>query len=139
MAWLRPCLLLLALWLVGCDRGAAPAAPALPADGRIQWQGLLACADCDGIQTGLVLVRSGELRNYTLTETYLARDGGARFVEGGHWQRDRELLRLRGDAGGIRVFALLPDGRLQPRDGHGREFRPRQGDFLAPVTTRDAP
>ncbi|HVR81569.1 MAG TPA: copper resistance protein NlpE N-terminal domain-containing protein [Luteimonas sp.] len=139
MARLRPCLLLLALSLAGCGRGAAPAAPALPADGRIEWQGLLACADCDGIQTRLVLLRSGELRNYTLTETYLAEDNGARFVEGGHWQRDRDLLRLRGDTGDTRVFALLPDGRLQPRDRHGREFRPREGDFLAPVTTPTPP
>lgn len=139
MTRLRSCLLFLALWLTGCSREVTPAVPILPGDGQIAWQGLLACVDCEGIQTQLVLVRSGAQRDYTLTETYLAQDGGARFSQSGHWQRERELLRLRGDSGDMRVYALLADGRLQPRDAHGREFRPREADFLVPVTATRAP
>jgi hypothetical protein len=142
MSRLRPCLWLLVFWLTGCERAAAPAAPVgqvLPVDGRIEWEGLLACADCDGIQTQLSLLRNGDLRSYTLTETYLAEDGDTRFVDGGRWQRDGDLLRLRGDAGAIHVYAVLPDGRLQPRDGRGRAFTPRDDDFLVPITTTNSP
>ncbi|MFS8064269.1 MAG: copper resistance protein NlpE N-terminal domain-containing protein [Luteimonas sp.] len=139
MSPLRPCLWLLVFWLAGCDRGTAPiAGKVLPVDGRIQWQGLLPCADCDGIQTQLSLLRNGDLHSYTLTETYLAEGGDTRFVDGGRWQRDGALLRLRGDAGTIHVYALLADGRLQPRDGQGRAFTPRDDDFLEPVTTANA-
>ena len=120
----------------GCDEGPGPAPSAAPldgGDGRIEWQAQLACADCEAIDTRLVLERDGPTRDYVLTETYLADDGSARFVERGHWQRDDALLRLQGEGGGQRVFALLPDGRLEPRDGHGRRFAPRAGDFLVPV------
>ena len=139
---LRPWLWLLVFWLAGCGRGTAPVAPlgqVLPVDGRIEWEGLLPCADCDGIQTQLSLLRNGDLRSYTLTETYLAEDGDTRFVDGGHWQRDGNLLRLRGDAGAIHVYALLADGRLQPRDAQGHAFTPRDGDFLEPVAATHSP
>jgi hypothetical protein len=138
----RPCAWWLVLWLAGCGHEGAPVAPtarALPSDGSIEWQGLLPCADCDGIQTQLSLLRNGDLRSYTLTETYLADDGDTRFIDNGRWRRDGELLRLRGESGGVHVYALLPDGRLQPRDARGRAFPPRDGDFLEPVAVRRMP
>ncbi|MCA1713768.1 MAG: copper resistance protein NlpE [Gammaproteobacteria bacterium] len=137
------------LWLVllaGCDSGGRQAQPTvspLPqlqqGDGRIQWQGLLACADCDGIQTTLLLQRSGGDRSYTLTETYLADADAVRFVETGDWRTEADLLRLLGTSGGVRVFAVLPDGRLQPRDGRGRRFASRGDDVLMPITAQDTP
>jgi copper homeostasis protein (lipoprotein) len=142
MARWRPCAWLLLLSLAGCGRDQAPVAPAakaLSSDGRIEWQGLLPCADCDGSQTQLSLLRSGDLRSYTLTETYLAQDGDTRFIDNGRWRRDGQLLRLNGDSGGVHVYALLPDGRLQPRDGRGRAFLPREGDFLEPVAAGSRP
>lgn len=123
----------------GCDGGGdavgnrSPAAAQLEMDGRIEWQAVLACADCDGIETALVLNRSGDQRDYTLTETFLADDGGDRFVEQGRWLREDELIRLQSTGKGLRVFALLPDGRLEPRDHRGRRFAPRPGDALMPV------
>lgn len=142
MARLRCCVWLLLGWsLLGCDRAAAPDAPTtmpLPGGVQVAWQGVLACADCDGIRTRLVLARSGDQRRYTLTETYLAQDGDIRFVEEGGWTRERDLLRLQGAAGGIHVYALMSDGWLQPRDGRGRAFSPRENDFLLPVTTTPA-
>lgn len=131
----------LALFLVaGCDGGRdgranrSPAAAQLEEDGRIEWQAVLACADCDGIETALVLNRAGEQRDYTFTETFLADDGGDRFVEQGLWLREDELIRLQSARNGPRVFALLPDGRLEPRDYRGRRFAPRPGDALVPVS-----
>lgn len=136
--------LLLCLTLAGllsaCSREAPSGTPiaALPpfdGDGRVGWQGLLACADCDGIDTTLALSRSGERREYLLVETYLDGDGGARFVEQGHWQRQGDaLIRLQPADGGVRVYALQADGRLQPRDGRGRRFARREGDYLTPMT-----
>jgi hypothetical protein len=34
---------------------------------------------------------------------------------------------------------LLPEGRLQPRDWHGRPLSPGADDFLVPVTATTAP
>ena len=136
LAVLAPALLVAA----GCDGGRdaagnrSPAAAQLDADGRIEWQALLACADCEGIETALVLNRSGDQRDYTLTETFLADDGEDRFVEQGVWLREAELIHLRSAGNGLRVFALLPDGRLEPRDHRGRRFAPRPGDALMPVS-----
>ena len=132
------------LLLTACQREQAaghvpnPVSPLQQADGRIEWQGLLPCADCDGIQTRLVLERSGNARRFSLTETYLA-DDGARFVESGQWRSRRGLLDLQADGGARRVYGLLPDGRLQPRDTRGRRYADRPTDFLVPVTVGNSP
>lgn len=95
---------------------------------------MLPCADCDGIESQLVLRRAGNASDYTLSEMYLVGEQGARFVEHGQWQQQRELLRLRGDGGSVRVYALLADGRLQQRDAHGKPLRlRREADTLMPV------
>lgn len=135
--------LLLCLSVIGllsaCGRDAPPsgaaAQPPFDGDGRIGWQGLLACADCDGIDTTLALNRSGERRDYLLVETYLTQDGGERFVEQGRWRQQGDaLIRLQAVDGGERVYALQPDGRLQPRDRQGQRFAERDDDFLTPFT-----
>lgn len=136
------CVLLLAA--TACQRNQSAANTPLPAppleqvDGRIEWQGLLPCADCDGIETSLVLERTGHVRRFSLSETYLAEDG-ARFVEAGQWRSRRGLLELQADDGARRIYGLLPDGRLQPRDTRGRRYPDRQGEFLVPVTVGNAP
>lgn len=140
---IAPLLYLLSLlWLCSaCSRESAQpgdsgvALPPFDGDGRIGWQGVLACADCDGIDTSLALNRTGERRDYLLVETYLTGGGGERFVEQGRWrQQDAALIRLQAVDGSERVYALQADGRLQPRDGRGRRFARRDGDFLMPVT-----
>ncbi|GAA4854581.1 hypothetical protein GCM10023332_02590 [Luteimonas vadosa] len=129
--------LVAACLLSACEPAPEPPSPALPqlgqADGRVQWRGLLACADCDGIEALLVLERQGDVHRYDLVETFLAGPEGARFAESGQWRLEDGMLRLQGERGALRLYALLPDGRLQPRDGRGRPFRRRDGDFLVPA------
>lgn len=129
--------LLLAVVAIGCQRAPSPGVAsqdALPAGGRsIEWQGRRACADCDGIATRLVLAQGDGRQEYELTETYVLGRADARFAEHGHWRRDAEMLELQGDAGSRRTFALLPDGRLQPRDGHGQPLSPDEDALLVPV------
>lgn len=138
------CCLLLCVALAACDAPAPTASRRtpvpLPGDGspdRIQWQARLPCADCAAIDTRLVLQRDGANRAYTLTEIYVAADGGARFIERGQWRRAAMLLRLQGADGGHRTYALLADGSLWATDSHGR---PLSADtVLVPVTAPPAP
>jgi hypothetical protein len=129
-------LLALACLLAACDQSRTPADAPLPrieqGDGRVEWRGMLPCADCDGIETLLVLERRADARRYDLVETFLAERDGARFAESGQWQMEGARLSLAGEGGATRHYALLPDGRLQPRDAGGRAFRLR-GDFLVPA------
>lgn len=131
--------------LVGCrDPEPLHPATALPPlagnDGQIQWRNMLACADCAGIDTQLNLQRTGSLNTYRLSETYLLANGqGARFLERGRWQREIDLLRLQGEGGSLRIYTLLPDGRLQTRDSHGRRLPSRADDFLVPVSASSDP
>jgi len=122
--------------LAGCQRTPTPdAARMLPADGgrSIEWQGRRACADCAGIATRLVLEQGDGRQEYVLTETYLADGGDARFAEHGRWRRMAMRLELQGDGGSRRAFALLPDGRLQPSDGHGAPLSMDEDALLVPV------
>lgn len=127
---------LLALGIASCG-GQAPqsSSPAVrdAAGDRIEWQGVVACADCDAIQADLVLEQANGKRRYTLTETYIAGTDSQRFVERGDWQRSAGLLRLHGDAASVRLYALLPDGRLQACDSHGEPLAGATDEALLPV------
>jgi len=136
LAWLL-CLSLAVA--AGCD-GGAPASsphPSLPplaegANGELRWRGLLACADCDGIDMQLRLVRD-DAPQYELVELFLVRGGEERFHERGLWTREGRFLRLQADDGAERVFAIEADGRLSVRDPDGAvpDGAPR---LLEPVT-----
>ena len=126
--------------LAACGARQPPASEArFSKDADIQWSGLLGCADCDGIQTRLLLHQGATGRVFHLTEIYLAHDQGARFDDHGHWQRQADLLQLQGDSGSLRVYALLPDGRLQPRDGHGMTLSPETDETLQLSKPSDDP
>lgn len=131
------------LALAGCSRtddsqGGSPAAPTpsapsgeAPVTGATvldsTWQGVLPCADCDGIQTRLRLVADDQGRRYELQETYLARDGGELFETQGAWIEEAAVIdaqatvvyRLDTD-GASRWFSLQPDGALEMLDGPQR-------------------
>jgi len=138
LAW--PLCLSLAV-AAGCD-GGAPASssdPPLPAGGagQLQWRGLLACADCDGIDMRLQLLRDGAPR-YELVELFLVRGGEEPFQERGRWTREGRLLRLQADDGAERVFAIEADGRLSVR-GRDGEMPPGPPALLEPVTLHPPP
>lgn len=124
---------LLSLCIASCGDRAPPSAITAAAGDRIQWQGIVACADCDGIQVDLVLERANGERRYTLTENYIAGSNSKRFVERGDWERSAGLLRLHGDTASVRVYALLPDGRLQACDSHGEPLPTTTDEALLPV------
>lgn len=136
-------LLLLCVVLVACDaqESADMSKPmpepgsvhALDANGSLQWQARLPCADCDAIETRLQLQHVHAARDYVLVEVYSAPDGDARFTEHGQWQQSDAMLLLRDEQGAQRVYGVLPDGRLQPLDRHGRVLSRRDDDFLLPV------
>lgn len=131
------CVALLALAACDAPRTQAPPilAPVEQADGRIAWGGMQPCADCDGIDTTLVLVRDGGRQHFTFSETYLGQPP-ARFVTRGAWTREGALLRLQADDGTRLGYAVLDDGRLQPRDLRGRRLSTADGDgLLLPVAS----
>ncbi|MFL6591922.1 MAG: copper resistance protein NlpE N-terminal domain-containing protein [Luteimonas sp.] len=139
----RIALLAVALALAGCQRQApVPAnravARALETDGQIRWRGRASCVDCDGIDAQLTLHRAGRLHEFTLVETFYSGQRGIRFVDHGRWRQSGGLVRLQGNRGSTRSYALLPDGRLQATGTHGAPLTPDSA-ALVPVSASQAP
>lgn len=126
-----PFMLALALLLPGCgQREAEPVAEPAPdspgvvlapddgEDFELAWQGVLPCADCEGIETRLSLRRDEAGEVFELQETYLGAEGGNVFTASGTWRLENDddsgaaIYRL-GPEGGSQAFALQPDGSLQ--------------------------
>lgn len=126
--------------LPGCDgipQSDAPPPQLAQAEGELAWQGLRACADCDGIESMLTLRWSGDAREYMLVETYLASGGGMRFEDDGDWRHRGDLILLDGKDGARRAYLLLDDGRLQARHLDGAAFGGDGGDFMVPMEAGD--
>lgn len=134
-------LLLAGALLAACGRDVPPDAPAVGASpgaadsagpsfgaGETErtWVGLLPCSDCQGVDTRLVLHVQGARRDYLMTETYLASDGGKRFSRAGAWTEthvaadggETIVYQLDPERVGER-FSLQPDGALELLDGNG--------------------
>lgn len=130
--------LLLAALVAGCgrdrdhDAGGAPTGLDEVA-GAVEWRGSLPCADCEAIDTRLLLERRGGERGYELVEVYVADDGGMSFEEAGQWTLDDTVLSLQSSTGGVRRYGLVHGGALQVRDPHGRAYPGREHDLLLPV------
>lgn len=141
MRWPWTTSIALCLLLAGCgvDRPAASAVP-LPQleqiDGSMEWRGRLPCADCDGIETALRLRHGNAYDDYQLVEVYLSGDDGLRFAETGMWERQGNLIRVRPDDGGSRVYAVMADGHLRPSYDDGQAIRDRDTIRLQPVAPR---
>ena len=127
--------LVCACWLLLAGCGPAPAPlPGFTADaGRGLWQGSAACADCDGIETELMLEQQGDARVYMLVETYRGDDHVAQFIDNGRWQRQAGVLQLRGEQGSRRSYRVLADGRLRASDRHGRALPMPDDAMLMPM------
>ena len=93
---------------------------------------MLACADCDGIDTRLRLARgNGVVAQYELVEAYLDGEGAEYSREEGRWRRDGRILRLQPTGGGERLYTIDGAGNLVVVDRRGREAGP--GRVLAPA------
>lgn len=127
--------LLIASIAPGCMRGDgdAPEGPEMIDQGVAEWRGSLPCADCEAIDTRLVLEQRGDVRRYRLVEVYVALDGSQSFNEAGEWSLDASLLSLEPGTGGLRRYALVRGGALQVRDPGGEVFPGREHDLLLPV------
>jgi hypothetical protein len=127
--------LLAAAMLAGCGDGGAPDAPTArfeSPDSELSWQGVLACADCDGIDTRLRLQRgNGVVAQYELVEAYLDGEGAEYFHEAGRWRRDGRILRLQATSGGERLYAIDGTGNLVIVDRRGHAAGP--GRVLTPA------
>jgi len=132
-------LVLMLLALAACTReGASPGAPvagspsAVPAqseDSERTWAGLLPCADCQGIDTRLVLRTENGKRNYLLTETYLggSSSGKTSFNRAGTWMElqrkvggDEETTYVLDPEQAAQRFILQPDGALELTGADGK-------------------
>ena len=109
-------------------RAAAPAATSL------EFRGRRPCVDCAGIDAWLRLEQEGEVRRYALVERYLATGGERRFEERGDWTSVGDLLRLRSDEGGLRVYARMPDDSLHARASDGAPLAAAADDVMTATT-----
>ncbi len=128
--------LLLAALAAGCgrDQDADGAHPDMDAAGSVlEWRGSLPCADCEAIDTRLLLERRGDERVYELMEVYVSVDGDMSFEESGRWSLDDGLLDLEAAGGGVRRYGLVQGGALQVRDPRGRTYPGREHDLLLPA------
>jgi copper homeostasis protein (lipoprotein) len=108
--------------------GGEQVVPAGAQDTERTWAGLLPCADCQGIDTRLVLRTEDGKRNYMLTETYLGGTGKTSFNRAGTWTELQ--ARTGGEARVTYVldpdkaaqhYALQPDGALELLGADGKE------------------
>ena len=131
-------ILLLPLLLTACGGDgvgtpdAGPTARFDSPDAELRWQGVLACADCDGIDTRLRLQRgNGVVAQYELVEAFLDGEGAEYFREEGRWRRDGRVLRLQATSGGERWYAIDGAGNLEVVDRRGHAAG--VGHTLAPA------
>lgn len=131
--WSIPCAVALLLGACGeAPRAPAQAPDAFGADAVLVWQGVVACADCSGIDTRLRLQRgTGAAAQYQLVEAFLDEAGAEYFREEGRWERQGPILTLHAEGGGVRRYRIEGDGALvavgRTGDGAGA------GSSLAPV------
>jgi copper homeostasis protein (lipoprotein) len=136
--------MLLAVFSLAACQPQAPspaASPAPPPAGfdldverQLAWQARLPCADCDAIDTTLILQREDGAARYEIREAFIDGARGEQYAESGEWSRDGVLVRLMADDGGRRVYAIERDGRLSPRGRDGSRLERGDARFLAPVT-----
>lgn len=125
--------------LAACDNAGSPGAfgtpPVASTSGvTMEFRGERACVDCRGIEAWLRLEQRGTDRRYTLVEVYRGNGGERRFEDAGQWLASGDLLRLRSGEGGERVYALLPDNRLQAVDTRGRRQPALADEVMVPTS-----
>ncbi len=122
------------LLLAACARGEPPPQAEDSAGAGMEFSGVRGCSDCDAILSWLRLEAAGRSQRYRLVERYRTASGERRFEESGTWRAQGDRLHLLRTGGGERVYARLPDGRLQGRDGAGQPDPRLEDDLLAPLS-----
>jgi copper homeostasis protein (lipoprotein) len=121
----------------GVSPPASPAAvpaplPDLPVPRS--WQGVLPCADCDGIRTTLTLEPDG---SYHRTDAYLGKapEPDTLFGGIGHWtlSEGRTRIELLGSGEGPVYLSVLEDEELQVLDRSGDPIDSELEDRLRPL------
>jgi uncharacterized lipoprotein NlpE involved in copper resistance len=113
-------------------RAPARAPDTFGSDAVLVWQGVVACADCAGIDTRLSLQQGRDASaRYQLVEAFLDEGGAEYFREEGRWERSGTLLTLHARSGGVRRYRIADDGALVATDLGGGEAG--QGHSLAPA------
>jgi hypothetical protein len=122
--------------LVACDAGApvAGAATSGPPSSALEFRGERPCVDCVAIESWLRLEQEGGARRFRMIEDYRGEGRDRRFEDAGEWLAEGDLLRLRSQDGGERVYARIGDGMLQARDARGRSMPATADEVLVPTT-----
>jgi uncharacterized lipoprotein NlpE involved in copper resistance len=135
---LWPFLIALSLSLVTADGNSLKAGAGQPNRGQKKgpkavYEGVLPCADCEGIKTELTLYRKAESSDpatYRLSETYLGRRGKG-FVSTGKWaithgagaQAEATVYQLDPDKPDrMRSFLVINDTQIRQLDKQQQEF-----------------
>ena len=114
--------------LLGCQNHESASAAQTPETMEQQFQGVIPCADCEGIQVSLSLQQGGR---YSLKEQYLGSDS-VQSSQQGNWTRTAEKLVLISDRGEKRYFRPLDSG-LEMMDTRGNPVESANSYRLAPV------
>lgn len=114
--------------LLGCQNHESVMAAETPDTMAQQFQGIIPCADCEGIQVSLALKQGGR---YVMREHYAGTHTGDN-VQQGTWQRTAEKLILVSDTGDKRYFRPLENG-LEMMDTEGNPIATTLNYRLAPV------
>ncbi|WP_158781723.1 copper resistance protein NlpE N-terminal domain-containing protein [Pantoea sp. BAV 3049] len=114
--------------LLGCQNHETVSAAQTPDTMMQKYQGVIPCADCEGIQVSLSLQQGGR---YTLSEHYLG-SSDVSNAQQGHWSRTAEKLVLISDKGEKRYFRPLNDG-LEMMDTQGNPIQSVNSYRLAAV------
>ena len=136
---LKPAGLLVAFLLTGClGGGSTPTATTAPANSQTSpppaaaatdpfkgtYNGVLPCADCDGLQTSLTLDGAG---NYTIQSTKLGKKQENKQDSGVYrTTTDKQYLQL--DNQTDRLTFYIGDGYLELRQPDGEKIDPEQPD-----------
>lgn len=114
--------------LMGCQNYDM-AATVQPREAKMQaYQGIIPCADCEGIQITLSLQQGGR---YSLQERYLSPDS-LNLSQQGSWSRTAEKLVLVSDKGEKRYFRPRDSG-LEMTDANGEAISTTLSYRLLPV------
>ncbi|MGE9553459.1 copper resistance protein NlpE N-terminal domain-containing protein [Erwinia amylovora] len=114
--------------LLGCQNHDTVSAVQTPDAMMQKYQGVIPCADCEGIQVSLSLQQGGR---YILSEHYLG-SSDVSNAQQGRWTRTAEKLVLVSDKGEKRYFRPQGEG-LEMMDTQGNPIESLNSYRLAPV------